>query len=112
MRILVCGGRDYKDDRRVHEVLAKYFDKDMTIIEGGANGADRSAQNWAKLYNVKLETFPADWDKYGKRAGFIRNGQMLKEGKPDMVIAFPGGKGTEMMAMLAEKAGVKVVRIE
>jgi hypothetical protein len=112
MRILVCGGRDYNDDEMVRKVLLQYFSKDLTIIQGEARGADYLAKMWAKNYGVEYESYPADWDKYGKRAGFIRNGQMLTEGKPDLVIAFPGGKGTEMMIMLAEKAGVPVRRIE
>lgn len=112
MRILVCGGRDYNDDRTFRNVLAKYYHKDMVIIQGDARGADYLAKTYAKDFGVECESFPADWNKYGKRAGYIRNVQMLNEGKPDLVIAFPGGKGTAMMVNLAEKAGVEVVIIE
>jgi len=112
MRILVCGGRDFNDDILVRKVLFNYIDKNLVIIQGEARGADYLAKMWAKNYSVAYESYPADWSKYGKRAGYIRNVQMLNEGKPDMVIAFPGGKGTEMMINLAKSAGVPVTEIK
>ena len=89
MRVLVCGGRDYDDYETVCLTL-KQFDID-TIIEGGSKGADSLGNRYAVEENIDVVTFPADWKQFGKRAGFIRNSQMLKEGEPDMVIAFPGG---------------------
>jgi hypothetical protein len=86
-------------------------EEDLTIIHGAASGADSLASIWAKAFAHKVESYPADWAKYSKRAGYIRNTQMLNEGKPDLVVAFPGGKGTQMMINLAEAAGVPVVRI-
>jgi hypothetical protein len=56
-------------------------------------------------------SFPANWKQYGKSAGYRRNTQMLEEGKPDIVIAFPGGRGTEMMCEIAETAGITVRRV-
>jgi hypothetical protein len=55
--------------------------------------------------------FPADWEKYGKAAGPIRNQQILVEGKPDLVVAFQGGRGTANMVSRAQQAGVPVVEI-
>lgn len=112
MKILVCGGRDYFDIPRLEKELNKYLAPDLVIIQGDARGADGLAKTWCKKLGVKCLSFPADWDKYGKRAGYIRNVQMLNEGKPDLVIAFPGGKGTEMMTKLAEAAGTPVVKID
>lgn len=111
MRILVCGGRDFSDTNLVSQTLNPYGCIDLTIIHGAAKGADSLARNWAKDNGYLDEAYPADWNKYGKRAGYIRNTQMLNEGKPDLVVAFPGGKGTQMMINLAEAAGVPVVRI-
>lgn len=115
MRVIVCGGRDYQNRNRVYttlDVILKNVGKDaLTIIQGGAQGADRLAVDWALLNNVEVIQYPADWQKYGKRAGYIRNKQMLDEGKADYVIAFPGGPGTKMMTELAQKANVKVVVI-
>lgn len=61
------------------------------------------------MRRTSFKEFPADWDKYGKRAGYLRNVQMLDEGKPDLVVAFPGGKGTAMMVKLAKERGVRVI---
>ena len=110
MRVLVCGGRTYSELRVTQWLTA--FDREVScVIEGGAAGADLGACIWADQNKKELETYPADWGKYGKRAGFIRNQQMLDEGKPDLVIAFPGGKGTAMMVKLARKAGVEVIEV-
>lgn len=114
MRILVCGGRDFSDSNLLNKFLNQYLSDidDLVIIQGDAKGADYLAKLWAVSNTVKFESFPADWKKYGKRAGYIRNTQMLNEGKPDIVVAFPGGKGTQMMITLAEAAGVPVVNVE
>lgn len=115
MRVLVCGGRKFDNSSLFFDTMMKYIGssepKHIVIIEGGAKGADRMAQSFADQNGCKRETFPAQWDKYGKSAGFIRNKQMLDEGKPDLVIAFPGGKGTTMMVDIAIKAGVQVVLV-
>ena len=66
---------------------------------------------WAKDNNMKLKVYPADWELHGKSAGPIRNQQMLIEGKPDLVLAFPGGKGTAHMVSIAKKKGVKVIEV-
>lgn len=84
---------------------------EYTIIEGGAKGADALAVDFSCTYGTKLEDFSADWEQFGKRAGYLRNKQMLEEGKPDLVVAFPGGKGTAMMVRLAKEANVKVLEI-
>ena len=117
MRVLVCGSRKQPDLDIIWETLdalAKAENIDC-IIEGDAPGADRVAGHWAKRRKVDLYCYPADWDKYDKSAGFIRNKQMLDEGKPDLVLAFWDGKspGTKNMIEQAEKAGVevKVIRI-
>lgn len=113
MRILVCGGRDYSDSTLVNAVLDEYVHAGTlgTIIEGCARGADSLAETYGTYWRIPVEHFPADWDKHGKAAGPIRNKQMLDEGKPDLVVAFPGGRGTANMIEQAERAGVPVRRI-
>lgn len=81
------------------------------IISGHARGADQIAEMYADEKGIPVRVFPADWDKYGKKAGYIRNKKMLDEGQPDLVIAFPGGRGTEMMCILAEMADIPVHRV-
>lgn len=111
MRILVCGGRDYNDERRMRDILAlQPFHSHL--IHGAARGADMLSDKVARSYSWTIDRFPADWKRLGKRAGFVRNQRMLDEGKPDLVIAFPGGKGTADMVRRAKAAGVKVVEIK
>ena len=122
MRVLVCGSRDYSDRERMFYVLdevlmeAAQMDDGITLIHGCARGADSLADAWSWLaHPVTVERYPADWDRYGKRAGYIRNRRMLDEGKPDMVIAFYSSveksRGTSMMVDIARRAGVPVVEI-
>lgn len=85
---------------------------ELTIIQGGAKGADTIAADFATVNWLSEEEYPADWEQHGKAAGFIRNKQMLEEGKPDLVIAFPGGKGTANMVELAKKAGIPVEEVK
>ena len=110
MRILVCGGRDYTNKEAVFCALdAVHAKRGVTcIIHGDARGADSLGKEWAISVGVEHIPFPADWNKHGKRAGPIRNQQMLDEGKPDGVVAFPGGVGTADMCRRAEAAGLKV----
>lgn len=114
LRVLVCGGRRYGLDpaerREVYYVLQGLHERHRiaAIIEGGAPGADASAAAFAQQEGVPLLTFRPDWDTYGKAAGPRRNQRMLDEGKPDVVLAFPGGKGTADMARRAMAAGVEV----
>ena len=123
MRILVCGGRDF-DSSKVWIWLEHVMKAELgfyagasidCIIHGGATGADSTAGRWAESEGIKVHSFPVrkeDWKKYGKNAGPMRNRKMIIEGKPDVVIAFPGGKETESMINLADEYGIRVVRAE
>jgi hypothetical protein len=117
-RVLVCGGRQYANYRFVWEVLRKLNEHHdvEAIIHGAARGADEWARMWVhKLANTgdgphpRAVAYPANWKKHGKAAGAIRNQQMLDEGEPDLVVAFPGGRGTDDMVRRANKAAVQVL---
>jgi hypothetical protein len=84
---------------------------DVTIIHGGATGVDSVAGEFANVNFCMERCFTPDWKQYGSSAGPIRNAKMLEEGEPDLVVAFPGGKGTANMVNLAKKAGVKVIEV-
>lgn len=121
MRILVCGGRDYDNWEVLDNTLWKFWwSRDsladpLVIITGDAVGADWLARAWAKMLlddHVIYEGYPADWKTHGKAAGAIRNQEMLDKGRPDLVVAFPGGKGTADMVARARKAGVPVREID
>lgn len=118
MKVLVCGGRRFgvgDEGRRLFmfRTLAGLHERHhfTAIIEGGAPGADASAATFGKQHGIPVMTFKPDWDQYGRAAGPIRNREMLERGKPDMVIAFPGGRGTADMIEAANEAGVPVTEI-
>ena len=118
MRVLVCGGRDYNGVLAVAGALDDLLSEhgELVVIQGGAAGADAFAKNWVGVarshgHRVKGIEVRADWNKHGRAAGPIRNQRMLDEHKPDLVLAFPGGRGTADMVRRAEAAGVPVVTI-
>jgi hypothetical protein len=113
MRLLICGGRDFTDVRGAFRALDDLHRRNPVslVIEGGARGADAIARYWADENGVAYLTFPADWDAHGPSAGPLRNIRMLQEGRPDLVAAFPGGRGTAHMVRIAREAGVHVVRL-
>lgn len=108
-RILVCGGRDYNDRATVKKVLDQFDIAEL--IHGGASGADRLASIYASERKIEQTEYKALWTTHGRAAGPIRNQQMLDQGKPDMVIAFPGGRGTDDMIRRAKSAGVPVLAV-
>lgn len=111
-RVLVCGGRDFDDADKVR--LALDVAKPTVVIEGGAKGADRFAAEWAKE-NLAPENhlqFKADWSSLAKAAGPLRNRRMIEEGKPDLVIAFEGGRGTLNMIRQARANAIPVICID
>ena len=109
MRVLVCGGRDFSDRLLVGRELNKLAPD--TVIHGGCRGADQIAGDWAEFAGAKQHVFPANWHLHGKAAGPRRNQRMLDLGKPDIVLAFPGGRGTADMVRRATIAGVKVIEV-
>lgn len=114
-RVLICGGRDFRDADyafRVLDAVASTQGSINLVMHGAARGADRIGGEWAKFRKIPVITYPADWERHGKRAGPIRNTKMLKDGEPDLVIAFPGGRGTAHMVSIAKKAGVEVVEVD
>lgn len=113
MRILVCGGRNFNDWPLLKDTLDGLEPMQASvIIHGAALGADALASQWARLRRVVVEPFFADWKTHGRASGPIRNARMLEEGKPDLVVAFPGGRGTANMVAQARAAGVRVIEVE
>jgi len=114
MKVIVCGGREYRDSVRVFTTLDKLLAQypGLEIISGMAKGADTYAVNWADIRGVKVHRVYADWEKYKRAAGFIRNKRMLTDYGAEKVIAFPGGAGTANMIAIAKKAGLEVIEIQ
>lgn len=108
MKVLICGSRHFNNPELMEDVCKRF--KISCVIEGEARGADRLARDYAERQGIPVLAFPAQWDLYGKAAGSIRNTEMLRVGKPEMVIAFrgPNSRGTQNMIDQATKAGVPV----
>lgn len=108
MKVLICGSRHFND----YELARRIFDSlsISAIIHGAARGADSLGERYAKENNIPCSSYPALWDKYGKRAGFIRNQRMLEEGRPDLVVAFltADSRGTKHMIKISEEANIPV----
>lgn len=110
-KVLVCGGRDF-DDVNAFTVAMNKIDADTPItmvIEGGCpRGADRLARQWAHARGIHVATVEALWKLGGTRAGPMRNAAMLTL-MPQLVVAFPGGRGTAGMIEMAKRAAVPVM---
>lgn len=111
MRVLVCGGRNYCEASVLWgelDTLHRQAAHDsMIVIQGGARGADQMAREWCAAREVPYDNFPANWETFGRAAGPLRNNAMLRA-SPDLVLAFPGGRGTADMVSKAKAAGVPV----
>ncbi len=113
-RVLVCGSRDWRDPTPIQHALAELQAAwgSFEVVDGGARGADTLARQIAQDLNLPVREFPADWERYGKAAGMIRNQKMLDdllEADQRLVLAFPlpQSRGTRDMIRRAEKAGVE-----
>jgi hypothetical protein len=108
MRVLVCGSRDWGDGLAIYRRLCD-LPGGSVVVHGGARGADATAGKAADILGYDVEVFPADWDRYGKRAGFLRNVAMLETG-PGLVLAFQSNnsRGTQHTINEARKRGIPV----
>ncbi|ATW60194.1 ssDNA binding protein [Mycobacterium phage Ph8s] len=116
-RVLITGSRVWKDRTTIWGALEAELQRSpngLIVVHGGARGADDIADRWAwgmrPGFNVTPELHRADWDRYGKRAGILRNIEMVKAGA-DVCLAFPLGNsvGTRHCMGAAEKAGIPVI---
>jgi hypothetical protein len=110
MKLAVVGSRNFND----YSLMKRYLDKIHSvepitcIISGGAKGADILSERWARENNIDTKIFKPEWDKYGKKAGFLRNVDIITYS--NKVIAYWDGvsKGTKHSIDLANKEGKKV----
>lgn len=106
-KVLVTGGRDYKNQAHVNEVMDQIVAHygEILVIHGTAGGADSLVAYWAICAKQHQVRVPALWDRHRKAAGPIRNAMMLRL-LPDICVAFPGGSGTANMMYQARTAGI------
>lgn len=110
MKAIIAGSRNFFDYDLLSQKLNPFIDhlEDVEIVSGTAAGADRLGERYAKEKGLKLKQFPADWNKYGKRAGYLRNVQMAEYA--DCLFAFWDGvsRGTKHMINLGREHGLCV----
>ncbi len=110
-RIIICGGRDFNDYERLKErcdYLMQFLRKsDIIILCGKARGADTLGERYALENNIKIEYYPADWDKYGKSAGYIRNKEMVDNATSAICFWNGKSKGTAHTIELCKKKGIQ-----
>lgn len=115
IKVIIAGTRDFND----YAFLKKNVDyflqginpnnEEIEIVSGNARGADKLGERYAKEHNLPVKLFPANWDKYGKQAGYLRNQEMANYS--DVLIAFwdEKSKGTKHMIDIAKKQGLTVI---
>ncbi len=110
-RVIIAGGRDFNDypllEHTMDRLLQNITDP-VTVVCGKARGADTLGERYAKERGFQVDYYPADWDRYGKRAGPLRNEQMAQNA--DALVAFWDGqsRGTKSMIDLAHLYGLKI----
>ncbi len=125
IRAIVCGGRMYGESHFSDGTPREGWELERHILvdvlsqlnidemaQGGAKGADFWSKKWAEEHGVPCRTFKADWKRYHRAAGAIRNTWMLNEFAPGAVVALPGGNGTADMVKKARRANVPVILVD
>ena len=107
MKLGIVGSRTFNDYEKLKSRVALFDDVEL-IVSGGADGADSLGEKYADENQILLEKYPAEWKKFGKSAGYIRNLTMAEVG--DALIAFWDGqsKGTKHMINIAYKHNLKI----
>ena len=110
MKVIIAGGRDFDKGFELVKAVDNFRDENniTEVVCGMAKGADMMGLSYAKYNEIPVKRFPANWNKYGKSAGYIRNKEMAEYA--DALIAFWDGKspGTKMMIELATQKGLIV----
>lgn len=104
MKTIIAGGRDYSLTKQDFEYLDSL--NITEVISGGARGADNGGEYYSILRNLDLTIFKANWNRYPRAAGILRNKRMAKYA--EAVVLFPGGRGTDNMYEIALKYGLKI----
>ena len=114
-KVVIAGSRNFKDYALLQQKMSNYLQRklpNVQVISGTAKGADKLGERFAGKHGLPLKKYPADWDKYGKRAGYIRNKQMAE--LADAVVVFWDGKsrGSKLMIDIANNLGkpLRIVR--
>lgn len=107
MRVIVAGSRSFNDYKLLESILLKFDLNELVIVCGECRGADKLGRQFAEEHGLPILSFPANWDKYKKRAGYLRNIEMAENA--DRLLAFWDGvsPGTKHMIDIAAKKNIK-----
>lgn len=112
-KLVICGSRDFNNylylKKRIDKVIKNWNKDETLIIEGGARGADRLGRLYAEKNGIQYKTYPADWDKLGKRAGYVRNIQMAETATHAVVFWDGKSPGTKQMIKILEEKSVRTI---
>jgi len=108
--VACTGGRAYGDAQAVRAALVAAMPSHVGV--GDARGADALVRMWCQTLRIPFKVYVAHWKEYGLAAGPLRNSFMLSQETPDVLIAFPGGAGTDDCVRQAVERGIKVVRVQ
>jgi hypothetical protein len=108
MRTIIAGSRTCDNLAYLYHALRKCGWLPSVVISGGAKGADRLGEVWATHANRPLEVYPADWDKHGKKAGYLRNELMAEQAEALIALWDGESRGTKHMIDVARLSGLKV----
>lgn len=110
-RVIIAGGRDFNDYQLLSATmdnLLRNIAEEIVVVCGQARGADTLGERYARERGYKVDYYPAQWERYGRSAGYLRNEQMAQNA--DALAAFWDGRsrGTKHMIELAKRYGLKV----
>lgn len=103
MKVIIAGGRDITDPKFVERAVKASGYKITEVVCGMAKGVDTLGKEWAESQGIPVKEFPANWSKFHRAAGPIRNAEMAKYADALIAIMKPGSKGTRNMVELARK---------
>jgi YspA, cpYpsA-related SLOG family len=108
MRTIIAGSRNITDYNLLKQVIIESGFNISVVISGNAMGTDFLGEKYAKEFNIPLELYPADWNRYGRSAGPIRNGEMAEKAEALIALNFNNSKGTSNMISQAKSKNLKI----
>ena len=108
MKTIIAGSRTIDDYDAICQIIIDSCFVITEVVSGTARGVDRLGEQWARENNILIKRFPANWSKYGKAAGPIRNEEMVKYAEAAIIVRSDHSKGATSMANLAKQYGLKV----
>lgn len=111
MRVLICAGRNYADNQRCRQAQDALQRQQpiQVLIHGGSQHLGGEIEGWAREQGADIVRYPPNWQLHGKLAERLRNLFMLRDSRPDLVLALPGGDDTEELLARARGSGIPVI---